>query len=98
MHGETIHPLRQWREARGFNLGEAAECVGTIRQTWLDWEQSRRIPGQKYMTRIYRATGGTVCANDFYWPHGKPSLSGSDPDDRGGGEGNNVGGSLQAAA
>ena len=98
---QPIHPLRTWRLDRGYSLGEAAKCVGTIRQTWLDWETRRRIPGQEYMTKVYRVTGGTVGADQFYWPDGYPGLTGELPDfpnDPAGGKRDDVGRTLEAVA
>jgi transcriptional regulator with XRE-family HTH domain len=94
---EPIHPLRAWRVVRGFTLEEAAKCVGAGKQAWLDWERGRRIPSRVFMTRIYRATGGTISADRLYWPEGYPHLTVKGSGSAGHGKGEDDGG-LEAAA
>jgi len=72
----TLHPLRQWREAQGYSLDQAAPLVGARRQTWHDWENGRRVPGVEFLNRIFKVTGGTVRADDFVWPFGYPCYGG----------------------
>jgi transcriptional regulator with XRE-family HTH domain len=83
MDKPVIHPLCVWRLSRGFSLGDAARAVGTAKQTWSDWEASKRIPREVFMNRIYQVTRGKVRADSFYWPGGYPPLSTVDPNDRG---------------
>lgn len=47
-------------------LDAAAAGVGTVRQTWYDWETGRRIPDRTYMPRIYGFTKGVVRPDHFY--------------------------------
>lgn len=96
MGKRSSHPLRAWRLERGLSLGQAAKCVGTIAQTWIDWERGK-IPRQASMTKIFRVTGGTVTADSFYWPDGYPRLSGEAPDADAGANRNDVIRNLMAA-
>jgi hypothetical protein len=68
MGSGDVHPLRAWREAQQprMTLDAAAAGVGTVRQTWYDWETGRRIPDRTYMPRIYGFTQGVVRPDHFY--------------------------------
>lgn len=63
-----LHPLRKWRQSKGFTLQRCAEAVGTSRQVWSDWERGRRKPSGEFMPKIRTFTAGEVSADDFYPP------------------------------
>lgn len=66
MAEEPLHPLKQWRVARGYTMEAAAAMLGTWRQTWHDWECGRRIPDRRYMPAVYLLTEGEVRPDHFY--------------------------------
>jgi hypothetical protein len=74
MVGEQVHPLRRWREERGYTLDAAAAGVLTVRQVWRDWEIGRRLPDRTFMHRLYIFTRGAITADTMHWPFGYPDF------------------------
>lgn len=67
-HCDHPHPLRSWRQTKGFTLQKVADDLGTSRQVVSDWERGRRRPGPRFMPLVRDLTGNAVSADDFYQP------------------------------
>jgi DNA-binding XRE family transcriptional regulator len=62
---ENIHPLKEYRQRAGLSVSDLAEKVGVSRQSIFRIEAGDQTPSLDLVSRITRATGGKVTANDF---------------------------------
>ncbi|MDP2207040.1 MAG: helix-turn-helix transcriptional regulator [Alphaproteobacteria bacterium] len=67
--------LKTYIIAHGISLSEMARQLETSPQNVHLWAESRRIPREDMMRRIFELTAGMVAPNDFY---DLPSLDGAE--------------------
>lgn len=61
----TCHPLRTYRQKTDISLAKLAEKVGTTRASLSRIECGRQTPSLDLVSRIIKATGGKLKADDF---------------------------------
>ena len=53
------NPLRRWRKSHDITQCELARILNVHRNTVIDWERGRYVPGTINMLKIYERTGIT---------------------------------------